>query len=555
MYNLTKLLLLFQTYFVKKVFPIKSLKSIAIIGGGIAGSTIALRLAHLGLNVHLFEKNNSLVSGPPMCHLHAGGNMYRELSDEDCRTLLRQGIDTVHLYPHSIDARPTLIAVPCRDDGHPETLLPRLKMLKDYYQQLIAENPKNAIFDEYYHVYERADLDRLKTLSTVKTPISADDWMINFVHVTDLDQLKYPVILVNEYSWNIFQLSASVSSYLLLLNTVHLHFQSKVQHIQQQSDKTWQISYQQTNHDVVDNLTLNVDFMINAAGFLTGQIDDQANVKIERMVEFKAAYLSRWDKCDDANHILALPEMVFHGERGTPTGMAQFTPYAGGYVQLHGMSNEITLFDDGLHHSTAESNQPYVNPTYVNYINQGWDENVPAKRTQRAIEFLTVFIPEFSNAKPYHRALFGAQQVPDDDIAVRVGSVEIDANKNYATVQNVKASSALDIADKIAKHLYDLAWIESDARPHQWYDLDKNQVTALAKQTAEQRGYDKVLAEIDFPLNITQTHNVSLSLDDSQPIDYQANATTMQAIADFRQGRVKQYKNINALRDKLNKKH
>ena len=48
-----------------------------IIGGGIAGSTIALKLSQIGIKSILFEAGSSLVNGPPMCHLHAGGNLYR----------------------------------------------------------------------------------------------------------------------------------------------------------------------------------------------------------------------------------------------------------------------------------------------------------------------------------------------------------------------------------------------------------------------------------------------------------------------------------------------
>jgi flavin-dependent dehydrogenase len=62
---------------------------VGIDGGGIAGSTVALRLAELGVRVLLFEQGASLVSGPPMCHLHAGGNFYREISDQQCLALLR----------------------------------------------------------------------------------------------------------------------------------------------------------------------------------------------------------------------------------------------------------------------------------------------------------------------------------------------------------------------------------------------------------------------------------------------------------------------------------
>lgn len=52
---------------------------IAIIGGGIAGATAAVHLGELGLNVLLMEKGAGLVSGPPICHLHAGKSLSRNL--------------------------------------------------------------------------------------------------------------------------------------------------------------------------------------------------------------------------------------------------------------------------------------------------------------------------------------------------------------------------------------------------------------------------------------------------------------------------------------------
>ena len=68
---------------------------IAIIGGGIAGATTAVHLAELGMDITLIEKSASLVCGPPICHLHAGGNLYREISTQQCIELLKQSIDTV----------------------------------------------------------------------------------------------------------------------------------------------------------------------------------------------------------------------------------------------------------------------------------------------------------------------------------------------------------------------------------------------------------------------------------------------------------------------------
>lgn len=42
-----------------------------------------------------------------------------------------------------------------------------------------------------------------------------------------------------------------------------------------------------------------------------------ANFKRDRMVEYKAAYVVKWLKCEGV-----WPEVIFHGQRGTPNGMA-----------------------------------------------------------------------------------------------------------------------------------------------------------------------------------------------------------------------------------------
>ncbi|MCV5990535.1 FAD-dependent oxidoreductase, partial [Escherichia coli] len=55
-------------------------KHIAVVGGGVAGATAAIHFAELGFKVSVIEKGVSLVNGPPICHLHAGGNLYREIS-------------------------------------------------------------------------------------------------------------------------------------------------------------------------------------------------------------------------------------------------------------------------------------------------------------------------------------------------------------------------------------------------------------------------------------------------------------------------------------------
>jgi len=105
--------------------------------------------------VSLFEREASLVSGPPFCHLHAGGNLYREISDEQCVKLLKQSIDFARFYPFVVDYRPTVIAIPTIDNGTPNALLPRLELLQNTYQKLIDENPHNAVLGEACDYYYR----------------------------------------------------------------------------------------------------------------------------------------------------------------------------------------------------------------------------------------------------------------------------------------------------------------------------------------------------------------------------------------------------------------
>ena len=203
---------------------------VAVIGGGSAGSTIAIRLAMAGIHVHLIEKNPSLINAPPMCHLHAGGNLYREISDEDCRMLMRQCIDIAKLYPESIDVRPTLITVPKRDNSTATDLLPRLDMLTAYYQSLVDADPSNQVLgkvQDYYRVYDKPQIQQLIQLAAKDIPTTTDEWVVAALKVMDLEKLQYPIIAVQEFGWNIFRLSASAFLQLQRLVVVAVASQGK----------------------------------------------------------------------------------------------------------------------------------------------------------------------------------------------------------------------------------------------------------------------------------------------------------------------------------------
>tara|TARA_R110001583_G_scaffold9433_9_gene44795 strand:- start:4627 stop:6087 length:1461 start_codon:yes stop_codon:yes gene_type:complete len=427
---------------------------VAIVGGGVAGATVALCLGELGIDVTLIEKGPSLVNGPPICHLHAGGNLYRELSESQCMTLLHESIELVRLYPNAVDYRPTVLAVPTNDKGDPSDILPRLKKLRDEYQRLIDLDPENEVLapsDSYFKLFSRSDIEALKNKDIVEKPITLTDWLIPVAHHVDLEQLKFPIILVQEYGWNLFRLAASAELTLQKMKNCSVLTNSKVTSIEDLQG-SWKVDYQ--NKD--NNYSEEFDYLINAAGFRSGLVDDMLGFERKRLVEFKAAYVTQWVDCSTI-----WPEIIFFGDRGTPEGMAQFTPYPDGYFQLHGMTESITLFDDGLVKNTPNSAQPKLDPKFTDKIDKGWPAEEVALRSQSAINHLGRFIPDFSKmAVISSKPLYGAQQIPGDDADLRAAGVSF-VGEYYARCEIVKASSALKVADDITEKLQGLGYLHN----------------------------------------------------------------------------------------------
>ncbi|QUJ70565.1 FAD-dependent oxidoreductase (plasmid) [Photobacterium sp. GJ3] len=426
---------------------------IGVIGGGMAGSTIALRLAEQGFAVSLFEAGPSLVNGPPICHLHAGGNLYRDISDQQCLQLLEQSIETLRVYPHSANIRPTVIAVPRQDPEHPEHLIPRLNLLKQRYQALVTQDECNAVLghpDEYFRLYSREDMERLAQRELPDYTMTADDWMIPVARHLDLNNFQYPFVLVQEYGVSVFRLAATVSLALDALGNCQVHTSTQVTDLAYlPQPNQWRITYQSFDVNKADVISreIEVDYVINACGYRTGTLDNLASQPRQRLVEFKAAYVTHWQDSQ-----ADWPEVIFHGQRGTPEGMAQLTPYPDGYFQLHGMTPEITLFQDGLVRSTATSAQPELGESFKTKLKSGWQPQEAEARTQRAIDHLAQFIPAYQSAVIGGPPLFGAQQIPGDDPSLRAADVSF-AGQRYARAEIVKASSALAAAERILEQL------------------------------------------------------------------------------------------------------
>ena len=462
---------------------------VAIIGGGVAGISSALILSQLGISITLFEANSSLVSGPPFCHLHAGGNLYPDITDKERIQLLKESIEFAQYYPFCIDKRPTVIAYPKRFSQKVQDFLPTLDMLTDEYKKLIDTNKKYAIlgdWKEYYKLYTQADLEDLAKQEPKQSPKNSDEWLIPFAKYTILETLQYPIIVVQEYGLNMFKLAAGAELILNNIKNVELNLNIEVSNIEKIGNK-FAVTY--SNEQVKQ--TEEFDFLINAAGFKSGYIDDMLGLHKERMVEFKAAYITNW-ACD-----IKFPEIIFHGERGSSEGMAQFTPYPANYFQLHGMSKDITLYQNGLAKTTPKSAQPKLEPSFIEKIENGWSQSELEQRTKKAIAHMGFFIPKFAKeAKEAAKPLYGAQQIPGCNISLR--GAEVEFVDNYARCEIVKVSSAITMAKEIAKELKKLNLTQKEFTKNLSHleNINENKLTELSEKITQSRAYPKEVADI-----------------------------------------------------------
>ncbi len=471
--------------------------SVAIVGGGIAGATAALMLASTGIKVTLYEKSKSLVSGPPFCHLHAGGNLYPEISDMQCLKLLEQSIDFARLYPFGVDHRPTIIALPEYCSRSSDNLLPRLQKLRSHYKALVAQDSANEVLGKpggYFRFYSKEQIMALQQKKIRQHPINADEWMIPFAHEVDLTQIRFPVILVQEYGLNLFHIGAGLMLRLQQDPLVDLKLEHEVTSITRQKEtSSWQVKSRSND----ESHEYPYDYLINAAGFQTGEIDDMIGVTCERMVEFKAAYVTHWER--ESTHLW--PEIIFHGERGTPRGMGQFTPYPDGYFQLHGMTKEITLYEGGLVANTLHSCQPQLPQSLLEKIEKRWSDKETRTRTEKAIKHLSRFIPHFASATVGSKPLFGAQQIPGHDPTLRVAEVAFPLPR-YARAEIVKVSSVVDMSEAIIQDLQKKGLADKQKlNPYQDFfaSIKEQEITALAEKIATDREYPAALSKRCVP--------------------------------------------------------
>jgi hypothetical protein len=174
------------------------------------------------------------------------------------------------------------------------------------------------------------------------------------------------------------------------------------------------------------------------------------------------------------------------------------------------MTNDITLFNDGLADATPMSAQPKLPDKYLHYIKDGWDKKALQTRTQTAIDYVAEFVPAFKSANTQNNALFGGQQIPGDDDTLRVADVSLYSHISYARAENVKASSTLIAADQIVSEFIKLGILSSDPTinnhrdTHQWSYLKHNSrenIGEVARVLAGERGFPIEMAGVNNNLH------------------------------------------------------
>jgi len=169
------------------------------------------------------------------------------------------------------------------------------------------------------------------------------------------------------------------------------------------------------------------------------------------------------------------------------------------------MTEDITLFKDGLVKSTNSSSQPKLDDKYINKIDNSWSKDEIEKRTTLAIKHINQNIPSFKDIKIASKPLYGAQQIPGNEVSLRTADVSFEENR-YARCEIVKASSVLKMTDLIVQDLIKLNFLNQDILGKRDFlyknNLNEKDITKIAQNLCKQRDYPISMASTNNPSNL-----------------------------------------------------
>ena len=451
---------------------------VAVIGAGISGSCIAVELQKAGLDVTLIEKGREIVNGPPACHLHAGGNLYPEICIEDAKLLLKHSIEFARHFTLGINRRPTLFCIPKDVSIDVDKMVEKVDVLKEYYQECVRADEKNGVLgsvEEYFTLYSKERVLELYHGENIQNLTPHDRYLQNSVKKMDLERVKFPLIMVSEPGISLFRV-ASLLEEALRTHSVKCLFESECVSVEKQKNGYLiKISSQESVYEE------RFDFVVNAAGYESKMIDCMVGVYEPESIELKSAYIV---ECHGQE---ALPEIIFHGIRSTPKGMGQLTPNCGGFFQLHSMTLESTLFEEGIR--AFSEFEPISLPSEIErLVNKGFFECEVQKRTQSAVEHIQRFIPSFTPEMKLYKPLYGIQKISQGDVSKRTGGAKFYGS--YVSVELVKYSSVISISREIVK-----AFTGRELQINEGSILTQRECEMQGVTIAKRRGYPMEIAQ------------------------------------------------------------
>jgi len=388
-------------------------RRIAIIGGGISGITSALKFAKDKNNiVHIFEKHNYILKGPPYCHLHAGGILYPDISLEDAQSLLEDSILFADRFPNCLNYRPTIVAYKSESAYSSSKLLFKCKVNKITYQ--CNKLRPFGIVDNFYAIYNRQDVIYYK--QTGKLPESNEvgrnyhnPYVENFCKLLeDIDSIKYPFVSVCEPGIDQEKVEKVLGGELKISKNIQLFLNKEIQ---------------------LDQLD-DYDIIVNASGKNIFNVEGNIDGNVTEIYEFKSSWIIKTPL-----RLHNFPEIAIIGERDTDIGMVQLTPLINGKFQVHCMRSDSTIistFKDGY-------------PKNIKLTQEDID-----KRIRVAISQISKHFPIFAMSYP-DKPCFGVQRIIGNDKSQRTSyiKIKIECDRKYIDIITLKASSIISLINKL----------------------------------------------------------------------------------------------------------
>lgn len=396
-------------------------KDIYIIGGGISGCLTAIELSkYKHLNIHLFEKENDLLTGSPFCHLHAGGMLYPMISIEESKQLLYDSLEFAQMFNDCLERRPTIIAYNKNTKYDIRKLILKCKTMK-YYYSVWSNNNNNLLplgsIDNYFETYTKEDILNFKHGNLHKNNFH-DPYIKTFSKlIKNIDDIQYPIVSVKEYGINLDLIKTKIK--LLIKNNKQISLYTNTQI---------------TNLNNFDN-----NIIINATGYNINSIYNSFENK-DYFLEIKSSWIIK------NKTIHNFPEIAIIGERNTPNGMLQITPQNDNCYQIHSMKNDITLFQNGCIFSDN------INEFYKEFKDvcetKKFNDEIIISRTSKAIKEVQKLLYDFENSEIVMNPLWGIQRIPGIINSNR--NWNLLKNKNYIEIHLVKGISGVCVSKKIA---------------------------------------------------------------------------------------------------------